>query len=92
MLSKVAEKLVFMPFYRYLEANGMSSSNQSAYRKQMGTCDVLLDLTCCIQDNLDKSFEARFVQIYFSAAFGLVNQEVLILKLQSLGISLRTTM
>ena len=86
VLSKVAEKLIFRPLYRYLEANGMLSISQYAYRKQLGTCDALLDLTCCIQDNLDKGFEARLVQIDFSAAFDLVNHKALIFKLQSLGI------
>ena len=86
VLSKVAEKLIFRPLYRYLESNGLLARSQYAYRKQLGTCDALLDLTSCMQDNLDKGFESRLVQIDFSAAFDLVNHKALIYKLQSLGI------
>ena len=86
VLSKVAEKLIFKPLYKYLEANGSLGKSQYAYRKQMGTCDALLDLTSYMQENLDKGFESRIVQIDFSAAFDLVNHKALIFKLQSLGI------
>ena len=86
VLSKVAEKLIFRPLYKYLESNGLLAKSQYAYRKQLGTCDALLDLTTCMQDNLDKGFESRIVQIDFSAAFDLVNHKALIFKLQSLGI------
>ena len=86
VLSKVAEKLIFKPLYRYLESNGLLARSQYAYRKQLGTCDALLDLTSCMQDNLDKGFESRLVQIDFSAAFDLVNHKALIFKLQSIGI------
>ena len=86
VLSKVAEKLIYRPLYRYLESNSMLANSQYAYRKQLGTCDALLDLTCFMQDNLDKGFESRLVQIDFSAAFDLVNHKALIFKLQNLGI------
>ncbi|MEO1808644.1 MAG: reverse transcriptase family protein, partial [Bacteroidota bacterium] len=86
VLSKVAEKLISKPLYRYFERHRLLSRCQYAYRKQLGTCDALLDLTCDIQDNLDKGFEARLVQIDFSAAFDRVNHKALIFKLQNLGI------
>ena len=53
VLSKVAEKLIYRPLYRYLESNGMLANTQYAYRKQLGTCDALRDLTCFMQDSLD---------------------------------------
>ncbi|MEL7079449.1 MAG: reverse transcriptase family protein [Cyanobacteria bacterium J06582_2] len=86
VLSKVAEKLIFRPLYNYLESNNLLASSNYAYKKRLGTCDALLDLTCYIQDNLDKGFESRLVQIDFSAAFDLVNHKALVFKLQSLGI------
>ena len=86
VLSKVAEKLIFRPLYNYLESNNLLASSNYAYKKQLGTCDALLDLTCYMQDNLDKGFESRLVQIDFSAAFDLVNHKALLFKLQSLGI------
>ena len=72
-LPKVAEKLIFKPLYKHLESNGLLANRQYAYRKQLGTCDALLDLTCHMQDDLDKGYESRIVQIDFSSAFDLVN-------------------
>ena len=86
VLSKVAERLIFKPIYRYLESESLLIDRQYAYRKRLGTCDALLDLTCHMQENLDNGFETRIVQIDFSAAFDLVNHRALIYKLQNLGI------
>ena len=86
VLSKVAEKLIFKPLYKHLESKGLLASRQYAYRKQLGTCDALLDLTCHMQDDLDKGYESRIVQIDFSSAFDLVNHKALVFKLQSLGV------
>ena len=86
VLSKVAERLIFKPMYRYLESNHLLAVHQYAYRKKLGTCDALLDLTCHLQKNLDNGCETRIVQIDFSAAFDLVNHKALIYKLQNIGI------
>ena len=86
VMSKVAEKLIFKPLYKYLEANEYLPSSQYAYRKKLGTCDALLDISSLVQVNLDKGFETRIVQIDFSAAFDLVNHSALVYKLEELGI------
>ncbi|MEL7079479.1 MAG: reverse transcriptase family protein, partial [Cyanobacteria bacterium J06582_2] len=86
VLSKVAEKLIFKPLYRYLESNKLLPARHYAYRKKLGTCDALLDLTCGMQHDLDNGFETRIVQLDFSAAFDLVNHKALIFKLKGLGI------
>ena len=86
VMSKVAEKLIFIPLYKYLEANAYLPSSQYAYRKKLGTCDALLDISSLVQENLDKGFETRIVQIDFSAAFDLVNHRALVYKLKELGI------
>ena len=86
VMSKVAEKLIFKPLYKYLEANAYLPSSQYAYRKKLGTCDALLDISSLVQGNLDKGFETRIVQIDFSAAFDLVNHSALVYKLEELGI------
>ena len=39
-----------------------------------------------MQKDLDSGFEARIVQLDFSAAFDLVNHKALIFKLQNLGV------
>ena len=86
VLSKVAEKLIFKPLYKYVESKRLLADSQYAYRKQLGTCDALLDLTCHLQGNLDKGYECRVIQIDFSSAFDLVNHKALIYKLQNLGV------
>ena len=86
VLSKVAEKLIFKPLYKYLESQKLLADRQYAYRKKLGTCDALLDLTCNLQENLDHGFESRIVQLDFSAAFDLVNHKALVFKMQSIGI------
>ena len=85
-MSKVAEKLIFKPLYKYLEANAYLPSSQYAYRKKLGTCDALLDISSLVQENLDKGFETRIVQIDFSAAFYQVNHRALVYKLKEFGI------
>ena len=86
VMSKVAEKLIFKPLYKYLEANAYLTSSQYAYRKKLGTCDALLDISSLVQENLDEGFETRIVQIDFSAAFDLVNYRALVYKLKELRI------
>ena len=46
----------------------------SVCMKKLGICDALLDLTCCMQENLDKVFESEIMHTYYSAAFELLNQ------------------
>ena len=42
VLSKVFERLVSVPFRRFMERNGVLPTTQLAYRKGLGTCDALL--------------------------------------------------
>ena len=60
--------------------------SQYAYRKKLGTCDALHDISSLVQENLDKGFETCIVQIDFSAAFDVVNHSALVCKLKELGI------
>ena len=63
------------------------SSNQFAYRKNIGTTDVLLMISHTIQSALDRGHEARIVQLDLSAAFDWVNHDGLLWKLlRSVGV------
>ena len=86
VLSKVAEKLIFKPLYRYLQSNHLLADRHYAYRKKLGTCDALLDLTCHMQKDLDSGFETRIVQLDFSTAFDLVNHKALFLNFKTLAL------
>ena len=85
-LSKVAEKLIAKPLYSYVEKNKILYNKQYAYRKNLGTCDALLNLTNILQNNLERGHESRVVQIDFSAAFDLVDHRALLYKLKNIGI------
>lgn len=86
VLPKVAEKLIFKPLDKYVEST--VKDRLLIVNMPIGSSWVpaLLDLTCHLQKNLDKGFECRLTQIYFSAAFDLVNHKALIYKLQNLGV------
>ena len=67
---------------RFLERSGVLPTTQRAYRKGLGTCDVLL----CVSHTLQSGREARMVQIDFSAAFDRINHLGILYKLCSVGI------
>ena len=48
-------------------------SHQYSFRKNLGTCDALLDIVCASQMELDRGGELALDQIDFSAAFNRVN-------------------
>ena len=68
---------------------GVGSSwitTQFAYRKGLGTCDVLLSMSHALQSVLESGQEARIMQIDFSAAFDRANHLGILYKLCSVGI------
>ena len=54
----------------------MLPTTQFAYRKCLGTCDVLLCVSQILQSALESGQEARIVQIDFSAAFVMLTIRV----------------
>ena len=62
------------------------ASNQFAYRKDLGTCDALLQVSHLQQSALDSGQKARIMQIDFSAAFDRVKNQSILYKLCSVGI------
>ena len=59
---------------------------QFVYRKGLGTCDALLTILHEPQLALDRGFEARLVQLDFSAAFDRVSHKGLLYKLRDRGV------
>ena len=86
VLSKVFERLVSVRLGRFMECSGVLPTTQFAYRKGLGTCDVLLCVSHTLQSALENGQEARIVQIDFSAAFDKVNHLGILYKLCSVGI------
>ena len=62
------------------------ASNQFAYRKDLGTCDALLQVSHLLQSALDSGQKARIMQIDFSAAFDRVKNQSILYKLCLVGI------
>ena len=69
-----------------MERSGVLPTTQFAYRKNLGTREVLLCVSDTLQSTLDSGQEARIVQIDFSAAFDWVNHYGILCKLRSVGI------
>ena len=86
VLSKVYERLVSSRLSVFMEREGIFPRHQYAYRKNLGTCDALLDLVGVGHAALDAGSELALVQIDFSAAFDKVNHAGLVHKLQTVGV------
>ena len=69
-----------------MERSGVLPTTKFAYRKRIGTGDVLLCLLDTQQTALESGKESRIVQIDFSAAFDNVNHQSVLCKLCSVGI------
>ena len=59
----------------------MLPTTQFAYRKGLGTCDVLLCVSHTLQSALESGQETRIVQIDIGAAFNRVNYQTILYKL-----------
>ena len=71
---------------RFMECSGVLPTTQFDYWKGLGTCDALLCVSHTLQSALASGYEARIVQIDFSAAFDGVNHQGILYKLCSVGI------
>ena len=63
----------------------MLPTTHFAYRKGLGTCDVLLCVAHTLQNALEMGQEVRIVHINFSAAFDRVNHQGILFKRCSMG-------
>ena len=86
VLSMVLGRLVSVRLGRFMERNGVLPNSLFAYRKGLGTCDVLLCVSHTLQSELESGREAKIVQIDFSAAFDSVNRMGILYKLCSVGV------
>ena len=61
VLSKVFERLISLRFGRFLESSRVLSSHQYSYRRNLGTCDALLDIVSAGHMELDRGGEIALV-------------------------------
>ena len=86
LLSKVFERLVSVRLERFMERSLVLPTTQFAYRKSLCTCDALLCNSNALKCALESGLEARILQTDYSAAFEIVNHQIILYKLCSVGI------
>jgi len=87
-MSKVIERLVFLQLSQYLHTNKLLPSVQSAYRSGYSTETAVLKVASDIWDAMDDGKVTLLGLLDLSAAFDMVDHEILIQRLHvSYGIS-----
>ena len=71
---------------RFMEQSGLLPSTQFAYWKGLGTCNSIFCVSHTLQCPLESGWEARIMQIDFSAAFGWINHQGILYKLCSVAV------
>ena len=86
ILSKVFERLLHKRLTIYLEENNLLNDAQFGFRKGMSTVDALLNVVPFIQEALSSGDFAGGLFLDLKKAFDTVNHQILIKKLDNLGI------
>lgn len=85
-LAKILEKIMKIQILEFLESNALLSPNQYGFRSGLGTDDALFNLTKNIYSNLDSNMKSLTIFLDLKKAFDTVNHNILIGKLNNLGI------
>ena len=85
VLSKIFERAAANQIIHFLEENNLLSKNQHAYRKFLSTTTCLFELITKIHSNLDNKKITAIASLDLSKAFDSINHELIINKLQNLG-------
>ena len=87
VLSKIIEHSVHNQLCNYLTVNGLLNSCQSGFRKHHSTTTTLLDVTDYILNNMNQGKVTGALFIDLKKAFDTVNNDLLLQKLESYGIT-----
>ena len=85
-ISRVFEKLVYEQIYNYLTKNNLLDSRQSGFRSLLSTVTALLDLTNQWCFNIDRGLVSGILFVDFKKAFDTVDHQLLLTKLEYIGI------
>ena len=85
VLSKLLEKLVFEQVQRYFTENSLTTEFQHAYRAGHSTCTAMLQMSDNWLASIDNSMFVGSVSIDCSAAFDLIDYDLLTDKLECYG-------
>jgi len=86
IMSKIFEKLMYRQLIVFLKSMNILSPCQFGFRKNCSTSDAVLEFVDCANNILDQKMSMLTVFLDFSKAFDTVKHEILIDKLEHLGI------
>ena len=85
-LSKIYEQAMAERLNTYLESNSLLTKSQFGFRKGMSTENALIDFTSYVYRSLDTKQHVAGVFLDFSKAFDTLDHNILIQKMEHLGI------
>lgn len=88
ILSKLLEKIIFKQILQYFSINGLLANAQHAYRPGHSTSTALIHMTDEWLACLDNKKLVGAVLIDFTAAFDVIDHDILMAKLKCYGFSL----
>ena len=86
IMSKILEAVLNTQLKSHMEVNRILSRNQHAYRSSKSTQTAWADLDTLIQKAVDSGKYVGILLVDMSAAFNLVSKEIIVPKLQKLGV------
>ena len=86
IFDKIMEKLLHKRLYNFLEKNNILFKNQFGFRKNNSTIFALLQITEKIRESIDKGKYGCGIFIDLRKAFGTVNHQIILQKLDHYGI------
>ena len=85
ILSKVLEKIVFSQIVQYMETNSLLHPSHHGSRARHDTCTAVLEMHSTWIDAIEDGKMTGVMMLDLSAAFDLVNHDLLIKKLEFMG-------
>lgn len=86
VISKLMEKIVYVQIQEYFEKNNLTTMFQHAYRKNHSTCTAMAQMTNDWLKEMDNSNLVGAILLDFSAAFDIIDHNLLIGKLRCYGL------